>query len=72
MSGPRPLSGSALTQHVVAALLTADCLLVQPWAEQDAGYLGVGALQVGSWQGRRRQERGMLQSIPGLGGSRPR
>lgn len=35
------------------ALVPTYHLLVQPWAEWDAGHLGVGALQVGSWRGRR-------------------
>lgn len=34
----------ALVQHVLAALLPAYHLLVQPRAEWDAGHLGVGAL----------------------------
>lgn len=58
--------GGALVQHVVAALFPADRLLVQPRAEWDAGHLGIGALQVGSWQGRRRQEREMHESMPSL------
>lgn len=43
--------GDTLIQHrmVMASLLSTDCLLVQPWAEWDAGYLGIGALQIGSW-----------------------
>lgn len=44
----------AWVQHVVAALLPMDHL-VQPRTERDAGHLRVGALQVGSWQGRRKQ-----------------
>lgn len=59
--------GGALVQHVVAALLPADHLLVQPWAEWDAGHLGIGALQIGSWRGRRRQEREMFENTPSLG-----
>lgn len=43
-------AAGALFQHVVAALLPADRLLVQPRAERDARHLGVRALQVGSWQ----------------------
>lgn len=43
-------AGGALFQHVVAALLPANRLLVQPRAERDARHLGVLALQVGSWQ----------------------
>lgn len=48
------------------ALVPTYHLLVQPRAEWDAGHLGVGALQVGSWRGRRRQ-RGMFQNTPILG-----
>lgn len=59
--------GGAWVQHILAALLPTNHLLVQPRTEWDAGHLGIGALQVGSWQGRRRQERGMLQSKPSLG-----
>lgn len=49
--------GDALIQHrvVMASLLSTDCLLVQPRAEWDAGYLGIGALQIGSWN-KREQE----------------
>lgn len=61
------VGGGALVQHVLAALLPADCLLVQPRAEWDAGHLGVGALQVDSWRGRRRQKREMFQNTPSLG-----
>lgn len=49
--------GDTLIQHrmVMASLLSTDCLLVQPRAEWDAGYLGIGALQVGSWS-KKEQE----------------
>lgn len=57
--------GDALVQHILAALLPADRLLVQSWAEWDAGDLGIGALQVGSWRGR-RQERGMFGHMRSL------
>lgn len=60
-------AGGRALVHVVAALLPADRLFVQPWAEWDAGHLGIGALQIGSWQGKRRQERGMLKSMPSSG-----
>lgn len=42
--------GGALLQLIVATLLPADRLLVQPRAEWDARHLGVRALQIGSWQ----------------------
>lgn len=54
-------TGGALLQHVVAALLPADRLLVQPRAERDARHLGVRALQVGSWQWWKRQEGGVSE-----------
>lgn len=57
--------GGALIQHILAALLPADRLPVQSWAEWDAGDLGIGALQVGSWRGR-RQERGMFGHMRSL------
>lgn len=60
------VGGRALV-HVVAALFPADRLFVQPRAEWDAGHLGIGALQIGSWQGRRRQKREMLKSMPSIG-----
>lgn len=49
--------GNTVIQHrmVMATLLSTDCLLVQPRAEWDAGHLGIGALQIGSW-GRKEQE----------------
>lgn len=51
----------------VGALVPTYHFLVQPRAEWDAGHLGVGALQVDSWRGRRRQEREMFQNTPSLG-----
>lgn len=46
-----------LIQHrmVMATLLSTDCLLLQPRAEWNAGHLGIGALQIGSWD-RQEQE----------------
>lgn len=61
------VAGGALVQHVLAALLPAYRLLVQPRAEWDAGHLGVGALQVDGCRGRRRQEREMFQNTPSRG-----
>lgn len=54
-------AGGALFQHVAAALLPANRLLVQPRAERDARHLGVRALQVGSWQRWERQEGGVSE-----------
>ena len=59
--------GGTQLQHIVAALLLADRILVQPRAEWDARHLGIGALQVGSWQRWKRQERGMFQSTSSPG-----
>ena len=59
-------AGGALFQHVVAALLPANRLLVQPRAERDARHVGVLALQVGSWQRWERQG-GAFQSTLSLG-----
>lgn len=44
----------ALIQHrmVMATLFSTDCLLLQPWAEWDTGHLGIGALHIGTWNGR--------------------
>lgn len=53
-----------LIQHrmVMASLLSTACLLVQPRAEWDARYLGIGALQIGSWN-KREQENSVWPNL---------
>lgn len=53
-----------LIQHrmVMATLFSTDCLLLQPWAEWDAGHLGIGALHIGSWN-RRETRIGSMASL---------